>query len=176
MTSYRLCCKTIRMIKSPTILLLLSIALLAELALAAMTFQPTLPAAHPTFVAMEIGGERAVDDANHWWLGTVTGLTLIGFLTTCLTLASSNLPDKTSLVRWIVVGGVVFAMVFLAIMVAYHRDVASDPLTLFGPFPSATTWMVFGLWGAPVFFVAIYVVGFRRWFLPSDSTDSQPSD
>lgn len=47
---------------------------------------------------------------------------------------------------------------------AYHASL-EEPYkpTFFGPFPAATTCMLFGLWPLPTFLIFLYVFYFDRW-------------
>lgn len=159
------------MMDNPRWLLLLSVALLTLMVVAGVSydFKESTPAVHPNIATMEVGGQRALDDAEHWSLGLGFGLVMIALLTTCLMLAADHAPQAASLRLVILAGGGLFGLVFSAMMLAYRDYVAQESPPLWGPFPTPTTWMIFGVWLTPAAFTAIYCFGFNKWFIsPKD--------
>ena len=69
-------------------------------------------------------------------------------------------------------GGLLFEGVFALLCRAYQVSLLDPAATRFlGSFPEATTWLLFGIWFAPGFFVALYVFYFDRWgFSPQAQT------
>ncbi len=154
------------MVKTIFLLLLLSVTLLLLIVFAAVRFDspqaPNTP--HPQFHSMDVGGERAVDDAAHWEIGMMFGVVMITMLTVVLTLVAHGIPDSKSLRRVVWIGGALYAAVFVVMMFSWRDYSGSPGPSLSGPFPTPTNWMVFGVASTPVVFAAIYVVGFHLWF------------
>ncbi|MEM1228056.1 MAG: hypothetical protein AAGJ40_20390 [Planctomycetota bacterium] len=130
------------------------------------------PQRHPQIETMEIGGSRAVEDAQHWWLGLGFGLVTILTLVATLLFAARDGQHAKSLSRAVVAGGFMYVAVFVGMMVSYRQYTAGKPMTL-GPFAAPTTWMVFGLWAVPMIFVAIYCVNFNAWFAADSETQPE---
>ena len=165
------------MLDIPRILLSLALVMLLLIVAAAWSYDSAWATAenHPAIGTMEIGGQRAIDDAKHWLLGLAFGVVTISTLVVTLLLASG--PDEFKRRRRIAIciGGLACLSVFVLTMLRY-RDFAVGEPTLLGPFATPTTWMVFGLWSAPSIFVVIYCVTFKSWFADDDSFfDSEPN-
>ncbi|MEM8946455.1 MAG: hypothetical protein AAGD11_14885 [Planctomycetota bacterium] len=156
---------------TPRWLLLLSIALMGLIAFAAFSYDTprAIPDAHPKFAAMEIGGQRARDDVEHWHLGLGLGLVMIAYFTAFLTLAAGHTSHGTSLRIATLAGAGLFAGAF-ALMMHASREYAvlSENPTTLGPFPAPTTYLCAGVWLTPLVFTAIYCFGFNLWFAAED--------
>lgn len=162
------------MFDAPRILLALAVAMILLIVVAAFSYETTWsnPPVHPNIATMEIGGERAADDANNWLLGLVFGVTMILLLVVSLFLAPGQSQNAVQRKLAIASGGVVYVAVFVVMMLRY-RDYALEGPSLLGPFTTPTTWMVFGLWIAPAVFVVIYCAKFETWFGSEDPTQSE---
>ena len=153
------------MFNAPRILLGLSIAMIVLIIVAVLSYETAWSGAtaHPSIANMEIGGERATDDANNWLLGLAFGATTIASLVATLLFVSGPSQYARTRTLAILFGGVAYLTVFVVMMLRY-RDYAVEGPSLLGPFSVPTTWMVFGLWSVPAIFVAIYCVKFDTWF------------
>lgn len=158
---------------APRILLVLSLAMLLQMVAAALSYETarSAPQEHQTVAEMEIGGERAVEDAEHWGFGLVFGITTILSLVATLFLATGQARYAVQRKLAIFVGAAAYLAVFVVMMLRY-RDYTEQGPTLLGPLATPTTWMVFGLWGVPAIFVLIYCVKFDTWF-GDDETQSE---
>lgn len=90
-------------------------------------------------------------------LGQILFFTLLFFL-----VMRQKKPSKLRNVLFII-SGAVYATIFIKLVDAYLASVTQQPVVLWGPFPTATSWMLFGLSTAPLMFAAIYYFGFRQW-------------
>ena len=66
------------------------------------------------------------------------------------------------------IGGLLYAAMFSAIFVSYHGFLQQAEPSFLGPFPAPTTWLLIGLWAAPLYFVLLYVITFDRHILTAD--------
>lgn len=121
------------------------------------------PEPHPTIPAMEVGGERSVDDADHWALGIVFGGTIILMFSASLLLAP-EVRQRFKLRVAIYATSALFLTIFIAMLLLFRSYAIAETPTLFGPFPAPTTLMLFGVWCVPMIFAAIYSLGFNAWF------------
>ncbi|MEM6468044.1 MAG: hypothetical protein AAF802_00640 [Planctomycetota bacterium] len=162
------------MMDSSRALLILSALLLLLMVVATFSYDTawSSPQQHPQIETMEIGGARATEDAQHWWLGLGFGVVTIVTLVATLLFAAREGQYAKSLSRAVIAGGFVYAAVFVGMMVSYRQYAAGTPMKL-GPFAAPTTWMVFGLWAVPMIFVAIYCVKFNAWFAADSETPSE---
>lgn len=152
------------MFDTPRLLLYASSSMLMLIILAAYSYETAWspPQPHPKFQAMEVGGPRAADDARHWRLGVIFGGVTLLTITSCLSFAAKN---SAHLRFAIVFGSAIYVAAFVALMFAYREYTSAGP-SLQGPFPPPVTWMVFGVWSAPIVFTVIYCVKFNSWFAP----------
>lgn len=156
--------------KTPTLLLVHSLACLTLIGFAVLRSDHawTTASSHPDIAAMEIGGQRAIDDARLWPIGLALGLAMISMLTVTLNLATTDTASPRQLRTAILVGGVFYIAVFVAMMFSQRELSADATPAVSGPFPAPTNWLVFGIWFTPVIFTAIYVLGFNTWFAADD--------
>jgi len=125
--------------------------------------------AHDRFSAMDQGGDGADRHGpvmfSGWLLGASSIAIFVGLLAWAAERAmSTGSPNVRRLT--FVVGGLLFEGLFALMMLAYRDSlvVPTEPAFI-GPFPAATSWLLFGVWMAPAFFIVLFVVLFNRWFL-----------
>ncbi|MDX1383655.1 MAG: hypothetical protein R3190_08430 [Thermoanaerobaculia bacterium] len=128
--------------------------------------------AHPDYPTMLRGGDGA---ARHdpvlvggWLLGTLQ----IAFMVTILAFGAGQ-RGRMGVEEWVlVVGGIVFALCFLFTVTTYvhYARAGGGELALSFPIPSA--WMLYGIWGAPVIFIVLYMVRFESWILSDEALES----
>ena len=73
--------------------------------------------------------------------------------------------------RRMLLGGLIFEAVFAMMCLAYHNSLTDVEVAFIGPFPAGVSWLLFGMWIFPVFFILLYVVFFERWILPLRSVN-----
>ena len=118
---------------------------------------------HPLYETMLVGGDGAARHGAVLWAGLAFGLLQVAFFIALLAFGvrkrGSLGPFKTPLI----VGTVIFAAIFIAMFVSYRGYVQSEtPEQLFA-FPYTTAWMIYGVWGFPLFFMFLYMMYFDRW-------------
>ena len=136
---------------------------------------PEIPEGHGRpHSRMEHMNQGGADTGRHnrvllpgWLFGAVL---IIGFVSLIawpvrLGLETSD-QQVTQRNRWwipFLVGLILYEIVFTVMFVTYHASL-DEPYkpTFFGPFPTATAWMLFGLWPLPTLFIVLYVFYFDR--------------
>ena len=104
-------------------------------------------------------------------LGWLFGLTQIGFFVTCMSLGISHSIRQGRGSLWFLfgVGTLAYAGSLTMMSIANRTAIRSEHFSFLGWFPAATSWMLFGMWSAPLLFVLAYLVGFDRWIIPPES-------
>ena len=129
--------------------------------------------AHASFQDMSHGGSgmarhRSVF-VSGWLFGALQIVMFVGLLAWSAALPTRN-PSPTGAarpgLRWALfaLGGLFYEGALVLLFVDYRSSLEHpDAAPFLGSFPAATSWLVFGLWISPVFFVALYVVFFHHW-------------
>ena len=122
---------------------------------------------HNTHTAMFAGSPTPPSD-RILILGWMFGLASVGLFVTCMTLGITRRSERSDPLRYVLfgVGALLYAGVVTMMAYADRMAVRSGEVAYLGWFPAGTSWMLFGMWIAPLVFVAAYVIGFRRWILP----------
>lgn len=126
---------------------------------------------HPAVSAMDRGGsglDRHEPLLIHGWL---FGVLQISAFVGCLAFGARRQGRLGRLWWAFLIGGLLYVGVFTSMVLAYrdwiHSADPGDP-AFWGPFPTATTLMLFGLWAMPFYFVVLYVVVFDRWIFTKE--------
>lgn len=101
-------------------------------------------------------------------VGWLFGMIQIAFYASCLALGVGKRQSRGRVRLALGVGFLLYAGVFSAMMLAYRESIEHPSSRLVLAFPPATAWLVYGLWAAPIFFVVLFVVGFRRWYVTEE--------
>ena len=126
--------------------------------------------AHPHFTEMDQGGGSGLErHGSILFLGFLFGSLVISLLVSLLAFGAGT-RGRNRFKPWIfLVGGLLFVGVFTMMCLAYRESLEVPEIAFIGPFPAATSWLVFGIWLFPLYFVRIYVLMFDRWFMtPQD--------
>ncbi|MEE9282263.1 MAG: hypothetical protein V3V67_19025 [Myxococcota bacterium] len=124
---------------------------------------------HPEFSTMERGGPGELRHERVLTLGWAFGLAQIVFFTGLLALGARTREGLRGLGPGLVAGGLAYALVWTALVLAYRSYAGGSASAYFLGFPAPTALMLFALFPAPVIFSLLYVVGFERWIAaPSD--------
>ena len=124
---------------------------------------------HPRFSTMEVGGSGLERHAPILWWGWALGL-----LEICLFIGLLALGMRHRQVlgkrKWpLLLGGLLYGTVFTLLILSYQSYANSPFQPLFLSMPAPTAWMLYGLFGIPLYFHVLYVVSFDRWVLtPED--------
>jgi hypothetical protein len=122
---------------------------------------------HPEFdQSMLHGGSGAERHQYVRWLGLAFGLLQVAFFVGCLLL---GMRERKGRVGVFVCFGVIYAIAFTLMVVFDHSYAAGETRQIVLGFPLPTAIMVYGVGGAPLAFVLIYMLRFDRWILtPQD--------
>ncbi len=159
------------------LLFILLLALCATVAAVLLTAEPPggHGVAHSEFHAM-LKGSPTLASSRIVFLGWLFGVLQILIFIMCISLGISRFhppqgdaaepsPARGWLYALFGAGSLSFLAIFTQVVRADRLAMVSGEVTYLGPFPSATSWMLFGLWAAPLLFCAAYVVGFSRWIV-----------
>jgi hypothetical protein len=129
-------------------------------------------AKHPRFPTMYHGGDGLERHASILWWGWALGMLeialFVGFL--ALGIRQCRILGRR---KWpLLAGGLLYGAVFTLLVLAYETYAASEPRPLFLSMPLPTAWMVYGLFGVPLYFHVIYIVGFDRWVLTREDLET----
>ena len=160
------------------------LALLWALVLIAL-FTPEAPnghgIAHSTVPHMDQGGDGWIRHEAVFVTGWMLGSAMIGLFTGLLAWSTVRQPfpatstDHTATPRssrrltWFLVGGLLFEAVFGMLCYSYWTSLTEPQASFSGPFPPGVSWMLFGVWLFPAFFIVLYVANFHRWILPPEN-------
>jgi hypothetical protein len=137
--------------------------------------------AHSTYAEMDQGGDGADRHkavlVSGWIFGSLLIVLFVGLLAwgmagqPCRTETSgTSRAEKSASQRWIfLIGGLLFEGVFAAMCLAYRNSLTGSEVAFLGPFPAALSWMLFGIWVFPTYFIVHYVVFFDRYIMPPQS-------
>ncbi|HVS13737.1 MAG TPA: hypothetical protein VMV46_07425 [Thermoanaerobaculia bacterium] len=131
--------------------------------------------AHPDHPAMALGADGAARHQGVLGVGLLFASLIVAFFVSLLFFglrrAGEPVPGKVLILT---VGGL-FLGAFVALFVTYSRYLESpDPEALALGFPPPTAWMLYGVWGIPLLFIAIYVTRFKEWvYGAGDETEYQ---
>ncbi len=124
---------------------------------------------HPEVATMERGGEGYARAEGVLELGWAFGLAQVLFFTGLLALGARRPDGLRGLGPGLLAGGVVYAVIWTALVLTYRTYALSSDPALFLGFPMPTAIMLFALYAVPGIFMVLYVVGFERWIAsPSD--------
>lgn len=118
---------------------------------------------NPAVGTMLAGGEGAARYENVWWLGLAFGLLQVVFFVGALAFGANKKSGLGPLKVPFIVGGIAYAAVFTAMVLAHRSYAASDTHSLFLGFPIPTAWMMYGVWLVPLVFMFAYLFLFDSW-------------
>jgi hypothetical protein len=136
---------------------------------------------HATIHGMDQGGDGTQRHESLLFTGWMLGSAMICLFTGLLawgtvrrpfqSCASELSPTSGSVGRqmWFLVGGLLFEAVFGMLCYSYWKSLANPGAEFSGAFPPGLSWMLFGVWLFPAFFIVLYVACFGRWILPPEN-------
>ncbi len=127
---------------------------------------------HDRFATMRQGGPGAERHATTLWIGWAFVVFQVLFFGGCLAMGmerrraggASLGPAKQPLI----IGTLVLAAIFTALVFSYHRYTIEDTHTLFLGFPRPTAWVFYAVWPFPVYLMFVYMRIFDRWFFTEE--------
>jgi hypothetical protein len=136
---------------------------------------------HATIHTMDQGGDGSQRHKSlivtGWLLGSAMIFLFTGLLAWGSVCQAGGMPAANPVqsspffgrLMWFVAGGVLFEVVFGMLCYSYWTSLSAPRGDFSGPFPVAVSWMLFGVWLFPAFFIVLYVVNFHRWVLPPEN-------
>ncbi len=136
---------------------------------------------HTTILNMDQGGDGMQRHESVFVTGWVLGSVMIGLFTGLLAWSTVREPflaastDERKLtasgghLTGFVIGGLLFEAVFGMLCYTYWASLADPQADFSGPFPPGLSWMLFGMWLFPAFFIVLYVAYYYRWILPPEN-------
>jgi hypothetical protein len=124
---------------------------------------------HPEFGTLLVGGPGAERVDAVFGLAVLFGALQIALFVCCMLLGVRRNGRTGPAGRFIVAGGVVYLLAYAGLMYAYRGYIEGGSLEAFWSFPEPTAWMLYALAPAPLLFLLIFVLGFRRFIWDEDS-------
>ena len=126
--------------------------------------------AHSKFTAMDQGGDGAERHESLLLTGWMFGSVVIAIFVSLLAWGTVCQPGKSDHRTWaFLIGGLLYEGVFAMMCLAYRNSLTDSGVAFLGPFPAGVSWLLFGVWLIPGFFIILYVVFFDRWIMPPES-------
>ena len=126
---------------------------------------------HPEFGTMQRGGDGVERHAEVLWCGWLFGVLEISVFVAMLALGLRHRGELLER-KWPLLFGLLLYMgVFTLIILTYQAYAAADSRPLFLSLPAPSAWMLYGLWGVPLYFHGLYVLFFDRWVLKGEDLD-----
>lgn len=126
---------------------------------------------HPRYPTMQVGGDGATRQSKIIWFGWAFGALQIIFFVVCLAMGASRKGKLGPYTLPLAAGCVIFLLVFTALVFS-HREYASQAThSLVLNQAAPTAWMVYGLWGFPLYFLFLYILTFDKWFVTDDDLE-----
>ncbi|MEE2775166.1 MAG: hypothetical protein VYE73_00135 [Acidobacteriota bacterium] len=120
---------------------------------------------HPDYPTMQRGGDGAVRHEAVLAGGRLLGTLMILFMVGLLAFGSSQGRKIGGEEIVMILGTVVFVTCFLFTVATYRSYAAQGGGALALSFPIPTAWMLYGIWGAPIVFMLLYMVRFEPWII-----------
>lgn len=118
---------------------------------------------HPDFETMQASVPGAERHPPILWLGLIFGLIQIAFFVTALAFGSEKNGSLGPLAKPFIGFGIVYAAIFTMMILSYRTYMTEETHTLFLALPKPTAWMIYGVWGAPIAFMFLFMFTFDRW-------------
>jgi len=152
---------------------LLGVLIILLLAIVALWVgdEPTLTTGqvHPTFETMRSSGSKVVASELGKWVGYLFGLLVIIIFVLTIFIGAKRKHGIGAIRYWLATGLLAYLVTYHLTVMAYWKYAASETTSYFGGLPSATAWMVYGLWSVPIIMTLVYVFKFDEWIIsPQD--------
>lgn len=123
---------------------------------------------HPKVEGLLHGGSGAERHGGRLGLSWAIGGFELLFFLSLIALGARQRESLRGLGRPLLLGGAIYMAIWTLLMVAYGRYLAQGEPALVLALPEPTAVMLYLLYPMPAFFIALYVVGFRRWVLTEE--------
>jgi hypothetical protein len=120
--------------------------------------------AHPDHPAMALGADGAARHEGLLGVGFVFAALIVALFVGLLFFGLRRPREPVPGKGLILGAGALFLGAFGALFVTYSHYIKNpDPAALLLGFPPPTAWMLFGVWGIPVLFIAFYYTRYNEW-------------
>ncbi len=120
---------------------------------------------HSRFVAMDQGGNGADRHESLFIAGWIFGSLLIACFVSLLLWGTKKKEHGLLFL----VGGLIYEGIFGMLCFSYWKSLTDSNVAFIGPFPASVSWLLFGIWLIPAFFIGLYVFFYDRWIFPIES-------
>ena len=121
--------------------------------------------------AMKQGGNGVVRHKNLLVTGCLLGIVTATILVGMLVLAFGADKVTVGQIFAFAVGAILYQGVFVMLFLAYGGSLVSGDVSFIGAFPAGTSWLLFGVYLMPYYFIVLYVVFFDRWFMKPENLE-----
>lgn len=124
---------------------------------------------HPEFATMQVGGAPTRHETTLLPAFLFVLLQVLVFAGLLYMAVGRRLSRKGGAL-WLAMGTGALLTAFVCLFITYRGflETGSETALAFS-FPVPSAWMLYGVWTAPLFFIALYVVRFDDWILlPED--------
>ena len=97
---------------------------------------------------------------------------MLGIMCTAILMGMKKYGKPSPGQRWIIVGFILYGLVFLALTLSYWNYTQGNIASLWGGYPAPTAWMIYGVWLFPVLIVVLFIIKFDQWFLSADDLET----
>jgi len=125
-------------------------------------------APHATIAGISVGGDGtarlvAIGKAPFYFQLVITALSVV-----LLYMGVAAHRRDRQLVIVLTALAILNMMVWAIVYKTYETYLQTGEASIVGGFPVPTTWMLWGIWVGFNLFNLLYIVGFRRYFLPAE--------
>ncbi|HJN08119.1 MAG TPA: hypothetical protein QF564_05460 [Pirellulaceae bacterium] len=120
---------------------------------------------HSRFDEMDQGGNGADRHESLFITGWMFGSLLIASFVSLLLWGTKKQTP------WLLflAGGLIYEGIFGMLCFSYWKSLTDANVAFIGPFPAGVSWLLFGMWLIPAFFIGLYILFYHRWIFPVES-------
>lgn len=155
-------------VSTVAILILIAMAVCIAIAFALGAPEGAGGVGHPTIGDMSIGGPGEARHSRVFGVAWAFGACMILLFSTCLALGASKRDKVGGIKIFLFIGAALHLSAFSAVMFAYRPYMVEGTARFVGSFPLPSAIMLYVLWGTPVYFVLLYVIGFKRFIFSEE--------
>jgi len=120
---------------------------------------------HPKFATMLTGGDSLSSQSYTKLLGFLFGLCTAVSLCVFLVFGAIKKNSLKGIRPWLLMSSLVYCLAFTLTYFSDVKYVQTGHTDFFFGWPLPTAWMIYVMWFAPICFVLIYILSFRKWIL-----------
>lgn len=125
---------------------------------------------HEDYPSMLRSGSTMLWHHASKWLGLSYGICVIICFLFSLWIGGMRKGRLGPMVNQVMPAFLIYLLIFLALTVTWWNTSGVSPTTYIGGFPSASAWMIYGMWLFPFAFTVLYIFYFPSWiYTPSDA-------